>query len=140
VKCRFAERHTMNSAIDKIALFYEIDKDTYVLIAMFCAAAAHFVRSRIQNAAFLLFLYPLFCLVAFTVYAGALHNELFSPKRHAEWIIFSISAAAIGTSVGILFVSLIRLLQDKFVVASHIRRTIKRDAEQETKGYPVSHM
>jgi hypothetical protein len=128
----------MSSAIDKIALFYEIDKDTYVLIAMFCAAAAHFVRTRIQNAAFLLFLYPLFCLVAFTAYAGALHFELFSPKKHAEWIIYSISAAAIGASTGILLISLLRAVQDKFVVASHIRRTLKRDEQQEAKGYPVS--
>jgi hypothetical protein len=128
----------MNSAIDKIALFYEIDKDTYVLIAMFCAAAAHFVRARIQNAAFLLFLYPLFCIVAFTAYGCALHYELFSPKRHAEWIMYSIAAAAIGACIGISFVSLLRRIQDKFVVASHIRRTIKRDDEQETKGYPIS--
>jgi hypothetical protein len=128
----------MNSAIDNIALFYQIDKDTYVLIAMFCAAAAHFVRSRIQNAAFLLFLYPLFCLVAFSVYACALHYELFSPKRHAEWIIFSISAAAIGASTGIIVISLLRRIQDKVVVAAHIRRTVKRDAEQETKGYSNS--
>jgi hypothetical protein len=128
----------MNSTIDKIALFYEIDKDTYILIAMFCAAAAHFVRTRIQNAAFLLFLYPLFCVVAFTVYAWALHMELFAPKKHAEWIIYSITAAAIGASVGIMLVTLLRGIQDKFVVAAHIRRTVKRDEEQETKGYPVS--
>lgn len=128
----------MNSTIDKIVLFYEIDKDTYILIALFCAAAAHFVRGRIQNAAFLLFLYPLFCAVAFTVYAWAMHLELFAPKKHAEWIIYSITASAIGASVGILIVSLLRGIQDKIVVAAHIRRTLKRDAEQETKGYPVS--
>ncbi len=129
----------MTSAMDKIALFYEMDRETYILIAMFCAAAAHFVRSRIQNIAFLLFLYPLFCLVAFSVYASALQLELFSPKKHAEWIIFSISAAAIGASTGIFMVSVLRAILDKFVVAAHIRRTVRREAEQENKGYPVTH-
>jgi hypothetical protein len=128
----------MNNAIDNIALFYEIDQSTYVLIAMFCAAAAHFVRSRIQNAAFLLFLYPLFCIVAFTVYAGAVHLTLFSPKKHAEWIIYAIASAAIGASTGIAFIAVLRKIQDKVVVAAHIRRTIKRDAEQQAKGYPTA--
>ena len=128
----------MNNAIDNVALFYEIDQSTYVLIAMFCAAAAHFVRSRIQNAAFLLFLYPLFCIVAFTVYAGAVQLHLFSPKRHAEWIMYAILAAAIGASSGIAFIAVLRKIQDKFVVAAHIRRTIRRDAEQQSKGYPTS--
>jgi hypothetical protein len=124
--------------MNQIAQFYDIDTDTYVLIALFCAAAAHLVRTRIQNAAFLLFLYPLFCGVAFSVYALALKFELFSPKKHAEWIIYSISAAAIGASCGIMFISLLRIIQDKFVVAAHIRRTVRRDAEQESKGYPIS--
>jgi hypothetical protein len=128
----------MNTVIDRVALFYEIDKDTYVLIAMFCAFAAYFVRSRIQNAAFLLFLYPLFCLVAFTVYAAALQHELFSPKKHAEWIIFSISAATLGATIGIATVSILRWIQDKIVIAAHIRRTIKRDKEQSEKGYPLA--
>lgn len=128
----------MNNTIDTIALYYEIDHSTYVLIAMFCAAAAHFVRSRIQNAAFLLFLYPLFCVVAFTVYAGAFHLGMFSPKKHAEWIIYAIASAAIGASTGIAFIAVLRKIQDKFVIAAHIRRTLKRDAEQQAKGYPTA--
>lgn len=128
----------MHSAIISVLEFYDIDQDTYVMILMFCATAAYFVRSRIQNIAFLLFLYPIFCAIAMTVYATALHLELFSPKRHAEWIIFSISAAAIGASSGILIITLLRRIQDKFVVLSHIRSTLRREAEQETKGYPTS--
>ncbi len=128
----------MNSAIDFIATFFQIDRDTYILIALFCAAAAHFVRFRIQNAAFLLLLYPLFCVIAFTVYAAAFQLELFSPKKHSEWIIYAATAAAIGASMGIFLVSILRRIQDKVVVAAHIRRTLKRDAEQEIKGYPVS--
>ena len=125
----------MNNTLDNIAIFYEIDQSTYVLIAMFCAVAAYFVRSRIQNAAFLLFLYPLFCVVAFTVYAGAVQLHLFTPKKHAEWIIYAIASAAIGASSGIAFIAVLRKIQDKFVVAAHIRRTLRRDSEQETKGY-----
>lgn len=123
---------------EKLAMFYQLDTDTYVLIALFCAAAAHLVRARIQNAAFLLFLYPLFCLIAFAVYASALQLELFSPNKQAEWIIFSISAATIGASTGIFIVSVLRWFQDKVVVAAHIRRTLAREKEQAGKGYPTS--
>ena len=130
----------MNNAVEFLALFYEIDQSTYLVIALFCAAAAYFVRPRIQNAAFLVFLYPLFCLVAIVAYIGAMHLHLFSPKKHAEWIMYTIFAAALGASVGIALVALVRKIQDKLVVMAHVRRTLKRDAEQQAKGYPISNV
>jgi hypothetical protein len=125
----------MSAMIDKIAMFYEIDSSTYLMIAFFCGWAGYLVRTRIANAAFLMFLYPLFCIVAFTAYAFAIHLELFSPKRHAEWVMYTIFAASVGATIGIGVVAILRRIQDKITTQAHIRRTLKRQEEEEQRGY-----
>jgi biotin transporter BioY len=128
----------MTGYLDDLTAFYEIDSSTYLVIAMFCGWAAYLVRTRITNVAWLIFIYPLFCGFALTIYAGAMHLQMFSPKRHSEWIMYSIFAAAIGATCGILIVGTIRRIQDFFITRAHVRRTVRRDEEQEAKGYPAA--
>ncbi len=125
----------MSVLIENVSMFYEIDSSTYLMIAFFCGWAGYLVRTRIANAAFLMFLYPLFCIVAFTAYAFAIHMELFSPKRHAEWVMYTIFAASVGAIIGIGLVAILRRFQDKVTTQAHIRRTLKRQAEEEARGY-----
>jgi predicted membrane-bound spermidine synthase len=125
----------MQTLLDKITEFYELDQSTYLLIAFFCSWAAYFVRARIANVAFLMFLYPLFCIIGFTTYAAAVQLELFSPKRHAEWIMYAIFSAAIGAMVGISIIAVFRKIQDRVTTNAHIIRTAKRDEERAAKGY-----
>lgn len=128
----------MEHLIEKLSLFYSVDQSTWLLIAFFCGWAAYFTRLYLKNAAVLVFLYPLFLAASMTAYATAQYFELFSPKKHSEWIMYTIFAAAIGATVGIGLTTLLRQIQDRFVTVSHIRRTLKRDEEQEAKGYPLA--
>jgi hypothetical protein len=126
--------------IDQLTLFYDIDSSTYLMIAFFCGWAAYVIKDRIANASFLMFLYPFFCIISFTAYALAIHMELFSPKRHAEWVMYTIFAASIGATIGIALVAVMRRVQDRITTRTHIRRTLKRQEEEAARGYqaPVS--
>lgn len=115
---------------NKLAIFFEIDSSTYLLIALFCGAASYFVRTRLLNTAVLVFLYPLFCLGAFALYAGFMHAELFSPKRHSDWIMYSVFAAAGGCAFGILLLSLLRRFQEHWIERAHERHMAKKEAER----------
>jgi FtsH-binding integral membrane protein len=125
----------MNAFMDNVTMFYDIDSSTYLMIAFFCGWAAYVVRSHVANAAFLMFLYPLFCIAGFTAYALAIHLQLFSPKRQAEWVMYTIFAASVGATVGIGLVAILRRLQDKFTTFAHIRRTLKRQDHESEQGY-----
>jgi hypothetical protein len=115
----------MTYHIDIYAKFYEIDQGTYILIALFCGWAAYFMRDRIQNASWLVFLYPAFILASMCIYATAMQLQLFSPKRYSEWIVHAIFASAIGSALCISLVALFTRIQERFIFASHARQMAK---------------
>jgi hypothetical protein len=116
---------------EQLAIIMEIDRSTYLLIAFFCGWAAYFVRARLLNAATLTFLYPLFCLLAFAFYAAFVSLELFSPKRIADWIMYSVFAAAGGCTLGIGLLSLARRIQEQVIERAHQHRMKAKDTERE---------
>jgi hypothetical protein len=127
----------MENLIDQIQNFYVVDSTTVMLILMFCGAAAYFVREKLTNPASVIILLPIFVLIALTTYALARHLQMFSPKRVVEWITFTAFSGSIGAVMGIIMVSIFRLVQDRFVTMAHIRQTLKRDEEQTARGYPA---
>jgi uncharacterized membrane protein YeiH len=126
----------MDDLIDRLSTFYTIDSTTTLLIVVFCVIASYSVRDKLTNPASVIFLFPAFVLAAFTTYSIAIHLQMFSPKRPIEWVTFTAFSASIGAVVGILLVSILRVVQDKFITMAHIRQTLKRDEEQTARGYP----
>jgi low affinity Fe/Cu permease len=130
----------MQSLLERLQDFYIIDQPTVMLIAVFCSWAAYFVRSKLANVAFLLFLYPLFVFVAVTVMCWALHLEVISIRKASEWLMYSVTASAIGAMTGISLVAIYRQLVDFLTMKSHIRASIRRDEEDAAKGYERMHL
>ena len=126
----------MENLIDQIRAFYPLDSSTVMLVALFCGWAAYMIRNHLTNPASIAILYPVFLFIAFTTYAVAANLAWFSPKRMVEWLTYSVFSASIGAIMGILFVAIVRVVQDKFITSAHIRQTLKRDKEQEERGYP----
>jgi hypothetical protein len=130
----------MEQLLEKLGDFYVLTTPTYMLMSLFCGWAAYFVRQRIANIAFLVILYPLFILISATALCLAIHAELISIKRTPDWIIYTVGASAFGCSAGIVVVALIRRLVDFVTLRAHIRASIRRDTEDQTKGYERAHM
>jgi hypothetical protein len=127
----------MEDIIEQIVAFYQVDQSTLMVMLLFCGSAAYAIRNYLTNPASVWVLAPLFFVVALTTYVIAQNMQMFSPKRTIEWITYSTFSAAIGAMMGILCVAIFRLVQDRFITASHIRQTLKRDEEQTARGYPA---
>jgi uncharacterized membrane protein YeaQ/YmgE (transglycosylase-associated protein family) len=126
----------MDDLIDQVRAFYALDTSTVIIVVLFCGWAAYAIRNKLTNPASIAILFPVFLGIAFTTYALAANLALFSPKRMIEWLTYSVFSASIGAIIGIMCVAVIRLVQDKFVTMAHIRQTLRRDKEQEERGYP----
>jgi Na+-translocating ferredoxin:NAD+ oxidoreductase RnfA subunit len=125
----------MENLLDQLGEFYVVKTPTVMLIGLFCGWAAYFVRARIANVAFLVVLYPLFLFISVTALCAALNGEIISIKRSQDWIIYSVAAAVIGSSVGILLVASVRKIIDVMTLNAHIRASLRRDDEDRAKGY-----
>lgn len=130
----------MQNMMEQLSDFYIVDSSTVMLIALFCAWAAYFVRQRIANVNFLVILYPLFVLISATALSAAIHMELLSLRKTSDWIIFSVSASAFGATTGITLVAILRRLVDFVTMRSHIRASVRRDEEDAAKGYERMHL
>jgi hypothetical protein len=130
----------MEKFLDALSEFYILDTSTMMLIGLFSGWAAGFVRQRIANVAFLVVLYPLFVLASATALCLAIHFEYVSITRTQDWLIFSVMAAAVGCSMGIIMVALFRKAVDAITLRSHIRASVKRDGEDTERGYERLHL
>jgi hypothetical protein len=127
----------MIDTLDQIRDFYVLDKTTVSVVLIFCGWAAYTIRDKLTNPASLIILYPIFVFIGLSIYALAANFNWFSPKRMVEWLTYTVLSASIGAIVGILLVAVLRSVQDRFVTLAHIRQTLKRDKEQEERGYPA---
>jgi hypothetical protein len=125
----------MQQLMERLYDFYILDQSTVMLMALFCGWAALYVRSRVANIAFLIFLYPLFILIGATVLCYAIHMEVIAIKRASDWIMYTATASGIGAITGITMVALWRQLVDLVTLRSHIRTSVRRDEENASKGY-----
>lgn len=112
----------------------DIDQATYVSIAIYCSWAAYILKARLENAAWLVFLYPLFLVLSIFAYGAFMNLELFNPKQHREWIVFVVTSAAIGCGVGISLVGLLRRLQERVVERQYQRQLVIRAEEDRQKS------
>jgi predicted membrane-bound spermidine synthase len=126
----------MENLIDQLRSFYTLDSSTVIVVVLFCGWAAYMIRNNLTNPASLALIFPLFLFIAFTTYAVAASHALFSPKRMVEWLTYTVFSASIGAIMGISLVAVLRLVQDRFVTMAHIRQSLRRDKEQEERGYP----
>jgi hypothetical protein len=122
--------------IEYIRAFYLLDGDTFLLLAFMSGAVCYFIKNKLNNPASVVILAPFFLFIAATTYSLAMHMQMFSPKRPIEWLTYTSFSASIGAIMGILCVAVLRLVQDRFITASHIRATLRRDEEQAARGYP----
>lgn len=127
----------MEQFIDELRAFYALDSTTVIVVVLFGGWAAYMIRDKLTNPASVVILYPIFVVVGLTTYAVAANLHWFSPKRMVEWLTFTVLSASIGAIMGILLVAILRSVQDRFTTAAHIRQSLKRDQEQEERGYPA---
>lgn len=123
----------MTLFLDQVQEFYAIDGATFLMIAFYCGWAAYFVKNRLENPASLVLLYPLFCVLSLTIYAGFVEFEFFSPKKHRDWIIYAVTSSAAGSGLGIMIVVGLRRIQDGVIQRQHRRQYARREAERLAK-------
>lgn len=124
----------MEWLLQTFPFFADIDQATYVSIAVYCSWASYILKARLENAAWLVFLYPLFLIISFFTYGAFLYLELFNPKLHREWIVFVVTSAAIGCGVGIALVGLLRRLQERIVERQYQQQLVIRAEEDRQKA------
>lgn len=112
----------------------DIDQATYVSIGIYCSWASYVLKGRLENAAWLVFLYPLFLVLSFLAYGAFMTLELFNPKQHREWIVFVVTSAAIGCGLGISLVGLLRRMQERIVERQYQRQLVVRAEEDREKA------
>ncbi len=108
----------------------DIDSSTYVSIAVYCSWACYILWSRLENAAWLVLLGPLFYILAVSAYGTFMYYELFNPKQHREWIVFVVTAAATGCGIGIALIGVVRRIQE-WAIEGQYNKQLEMRAEEE---------
>lgn len=111
----------------------DIDTPTYVSMGVYCGWACYILWSRLENAAWLALLGPLFYIIAVSTYGAFMYFELFNPKQHREWIVFVVTAAAVGCGVGISLIAIIRRIQEWLITGQYDKQLALR-AEDERRN------
>ncbi len=124
----------MEWLLQTFPFFADIDQSTYVSIAVYCSWAAYVLKARLENAAWLVFLYPLFLIISFFAYGAFMYLELFNPKQHREWIVFVVTSSAIGCGLGISLIGLLRRFQERIVEKQYQRQLVIRAEEDRQKS------
>lgn len=96
--------------IDNLLL---MDWQTVVLLAVLCAGAAFFIKEYLAQPLFVIFVYPFLLLFSVLAQYSFGQAELFSPKKLDQWLMWTILAAIIGTSIGTALVAAIAALRDR---------------------------
>lgn len=120
----------MDWLLQTFPFLLEMDFSTYVSIAIYCAWASYILKSRLENAAWLVFLYPLFYVLSVAAYGAFLNYELFNPKQHREWIVFVVTASATGCGLGIAMVGLLRRIQERIIERQYQHQLVIRADEE----------
>lgn len=105
----------MDLLFQTFPILLEIDRHTFLLIGLFVGWACYFIKGRLENAAWLVFLYPLFWIGSIAAYALLLNFEFFNPKLHREWVVYTVTAASVGCALGIALVGLLRRVQERLI-------------------------
>ena len=120
----------MDYVIQTFPILLEIDRSTYLMIGLYCSWACYILKARLENAAWLVFLYPLFWAGAVTAYSLMLYFGLFNPKQHREWIVFTVTASAAGCAFGIALVGLFRRFQEGVIDKRYQKQLEVRAADE----------
>jgi hypothetical protein len=88
-----------------LTIAQQLDGGTIVILTLMATVAAVKVRSQMANVALMALVYPLmllFSVAGFVIFSA---NDLFNPKKMADWLIYTVAAGSIGTSVTILLMA-----------------------------------
>lgn len=124
----------MDWLVQTFPFLLEMDTSTFVSLGIYCSWACYVLWSRLENAAWLVLLGPLFYVLAIAAYGAFLYFELFNPKQHREWIVFVVTASAVGCGLGISLIGVVRRIQEWLIEGQYKKQLEVRAEEERASG------
>jgi hypothetical protein len=78
---------------------FEVDRSTITLLLLIVGAATWVVRDKLSSILALVLMAPLAFAISLVVYAGLLQLGMFNLKNMGEWLMWTICAGMVGTTV-----------------------------------------
>jgi hypothetical protein len=90
-----------------------MDWPTIICLAQICAVACFFIKNYLANPLFVIFMFPV--LLFFSILAQYFFGqaELYSPKKLDQWLMWTIMASLVGTTIGTGLIAGIAALRDR---------------------------
>jgi hypothetical protein len=88
-----------------LAAMVDIDTSTFMLFGLICGSAVWLMRNHLANILTVILIFPLVLGLSLIVNYICLQMGLFDPKKMADWMIGTISAATVGLMGGLAIMS-----------------------------------
>ena len=79
----------------------DVGTSTLVLFGLICAAAVWLMRNHLANILTMILIFPLVFSLSLIVNHIFMSSGMFDPKKMADWLIGTISAATVGVMFGL---------------------------------------
>jgi hypothetical protein len=91
----------------------QTDWQTLVLLALICGLAAYFIKEYLANPPLIIFVYPVLVLLSLLVQYAFLQMDVFSPRKLDQWLMWTVLASIIGTTVGTCLIAGLAVWRDR---------------------------
>jgi hypothetical protein len=92
---------------------FEIAGSTLFILGLISGIAVWKIRDYLANTGLLVLIFPLVLFLSMTVQYVFTVHEFYAPKKMAEWLMWTIGAGTIGTTVGIAIVVMLSRLWER---------------------------
>jgi fucose 4-O-acetylase-like acetyltransferase len=96
---------TMSFLSTHLAQMIDLDASTYVFLGSICTIAVWLMRNSLANIMTVILVYPLVLLLSLLANHIFMATGVFDPKKMADWLIGTISAATIGLMLGLAIIA-----------------------------------
>jgi len=104
----------MSNFISHVASIVSPDWATLAVVAVLCGIAAYVVKEYLAHPPMIVFVYPVMIFFALATYYLFAATEQFNPKKIDQWLMWTILGSISGTVIGIVAISLLAALREKF--------------------------
>ena len=91
----------------------QTDWQTLVLLALICGLASYFIKEYLANPPMIVFVYPILVFFSAIMQYSLVQMELFSPRKFDQWLMWTILASILGTTLGTGLIACLAVWRDR---------------------------
>lgn len=103
----------MTTLTKHLVAMFEVDGGTLAIIVAIACVAVFMMRNHLANILTVILIFPLMLLLSIVAHYIVLVSGLYDPKKLADWLIWTITSATVGTMAGLAIVALTAMMWER---------------------------